>query len=191
MKKFTAIMLAVLCLMAMVACKNDTKKEEDQNTSSIPDAVTLLSTVWGEYAEEEKFPCGGGSYDAGTATEDAPGTFPVEDATLLNSSLGFPENFVEKIDDAASLIHMMNANTFTCGAFRLKDKSDMDTTVEAIETNIASRRWMCGFPEVLVILTVDNYIVTLFGNEEMIKTFTDHMMAVYPETHQAVTQVIE
>lgn len=189
MKKITAILLATLCLLSLAACKKEEKTEG--NTTSIPDAKTLLTEVWNQYTEEEKFACGGGSYDADTYVEDAPGAFPVDNATALNSSLGFPENFADKIDDAASLIHMMNANTFTCGAFRLKDKSDMDTTVEAIQTNIAARHWMCGFPEVLVILTVDNYIVTLFGNEEMINIFTDHMLAVYPETTQAVTQIIE
>lgn len=189
MKKVTALLLAVLCLMSMAACKNE--KKEEGNTSEIPNSLTLLEKVWGAYTEDEKFACGGGSYDAGTYAEDAPGAFPVEDSALLNATLGFPENFVDKINDAASLVHMMNANTFTCGAFRLKEAGDMDTTVEAISENISNRRWMCGFPEVLVILTVDNYIVTLFGNQEMINTFTAHMTDLYPETRQAVTKTIE
>lgn len=189
MKKATALLLAVLCLISMAACKKEEKGEG--TVSQIPDSLTLLEKVWGAYAEDEKFACGGGSYDAGTFAEDAPGAFPVEDAALLNSTLGFPENMADKIDDAASLIHMMNANTFTCGAFRLKAAGDMDTVVEAVSENIANRRWMCGFPEVLVILTVDNYIVTLFGNQEMIQIFTDHMVELYPETRQAVTKTIE
>ena len=35
-------------------------------------------------------------------------------------TLGLPESEAANIDDAASMVHMMNANTFTGAAYRLK-----------------------------------------------------------------------
>ena len=52
--------------------------------------------------------------------DGAPGNFSMDDADLLDSSLGFPAAEAGKIDGAASLVHMMNLNTFTCGAFHVK-----------------------------------------------------------------------
>ena len=45
--------------------------------------------------------------------DGAPGNFSMDDADLLDSSLGFPAAEAGKIDGAASLVHMMNLNTFT------------------------------------------------------------------------------
>ena len=58
MKKFTALLLALVMVLSLAACgaKNDA-------TTDIPDSTTLLSNVFAQYAEDEKFPVGGGSGD--------------------------------------------------------------------------------------------------------------------------------
>lgn len=33
------------------------------------------------------------------------------------------------------------------------------------------RQWMCGFPDKLVVISVDDYLVSVFGNEELVNTF--------------------
>ena len=49
---------------------------------------------------------------------------------------------------------MMNANTFTAGAFHVASSSDVDSVVSDLKDNIMNRQWMCGFPDKLVILTL-------------------------------------
>ncbi len=41
------------------------------------------------------------------------------------------------------------------------------------------RQWMCGFPDKLVILTVDNYIVSFFGANDIVDTFKGKVTAAY------------
>ena len=44
---------------------------------------------------------------------DAPGKFDISKTEELGITLGLPEDLWDDIDDAASMVHMMNANTFT------------------------------------------------------------------------------
>ena len=104
----------------------------------------------------------------------------MDDADLLDSALGFPTAEAGKIDGAASLMHMMNLNTFTCGAFHAKDSGDVTALCAAVRENILARRWMCGFPEKLVIVTVGDYIVSVFGHADPVDTFTAKLAAAYP-----------
>lgn len=128
---------------------------------------------------------------ADSYTENAPGAVSVEDGSQLEYELGFPENFVGKLEDAASLHHMMNVNTFTCGAYGLKDAADSKDVVEAIQANIASRQWMCGFPDELVILTMGRYVVSVFGLQDLVDGFETHFKTVYPDAVTAVKVPIE
>ena len=38
---------------------------------------------------------------------------------------------------------------------------------------------MCGFPDKLVIVTLDQYLVSLYGNEDLVNTFRDKLTASY------------
>ena len=84
------------------------------------------------------------------------------------------------MDEAASLVHMMNANTFTAGAFHVTNSSDVDTVVSDLKDNIMNRQWMCGFPDKLVVATVDEVVVAMYGDEELINSFRDTLTASYP-----------
>ena len=96
----------------------------------------------------------------------------------------------DKLADAASLTHMMNANTFTAGAYHLNDKSDMDTVVSDLKDNIMNRQWMCGFPDKLVVLTYDQYVVSLYGDEDLVDTFRDKFTAAYGDASVAYDEAI-
>ena len=74
-------------------------------------ALSLLTSVWSTYSEDDKFPAAGG--DAEHSVDDAPGSFDVLNADSLTYQLTFPSADVSLIDGAASLVHMMNLNTFT------------------------------------------------------------------------------
>lgn len=86
---------------------------------------------------------------------------------------------VDKLDAAASLMHMMNANTFTCGAFRLKDAADTDAVCTAIHDGLNSKQWMCGFPDKMMIAKVSGCIVSVYGAEDLVNTFRDKLTAAY------------
>ena len=42
------------------------------------------------------------------------------------------------------------------------------------------RQWMCGFPDKLVVAEVgDEYVVTVFGADELVDTFMTHLNGIY------------
>lgn len=196
MKKILAILLAAVLALSLAACggnddtkKPDTSEPDSQNSAdaeqpggeqvSADDALALLNAVWDSYSEEDKFPVAGGDMSEENMSMDGPGKFGIEDTASLESTLVFPEASVDKIEDAASLVHMMNANTFTCGVFHVKDAADVTAVVEALRENLRQRQWICGFPEQLVIATVGDYVVSFFGTTDLVGTFKTNLTAVY------------
>jgi hypothetical protein len=86
------------------------------------------------------------------------------------------------VDEAASLLHMMNANTFTGAAFHLTDAANAQALTDALKSNILSTQWMCGFPDKLLIATVNGeYVVSAFGNAEIMDNFKAKLTEVYGE----------
>ena len=172
----------------------DTVPNEDTETDSAgdsngeSDANALLTTVWGSYTEDEKFSVAGGDYNH--PVEDAPGAFDITDTASLSSMLVLPETAAADIDDAASLIHMMNANTFTCGAFHVTDSEKVSTVADALRDAISSRQWMCGFPDKFVIITYGQYVVSVFGAEDLVNTFRDKFTAAYADATIAYDEAI-
>ena len=113
--------------------------------------------------------------------QDAPGTVNVSDGETLNSLLGFPADSAGLIDDGASMMHMMNANTFTAGAYHVADAADMSAVVDAIKDKVMNNHWMCGFPEPLLIRNFsDAYVLVAFGVNDAMTPFEKHLSEVYP-----------
>ena len=81
------------------------------------------------------------------------------------------------IDNAASLVHMMNANTFTAAAYHAT--GDTAELAQQLRDNIMHRQWMCGFPDKLVVAEVGEYVVTVFGANELVDTFMTHLNGIY------------
>ena len=190
MKKLFSLLLAAAMILSLAACGSKADDNNGGDTAQPADALALLNTVWSSYSDDEKFPAAGGDYDESNMTEDAPGNFSVSDGDALDYSLGYPAADADKLADAASLTHMMNANTFTAGAYHLSDKSDMDTVVSDLKDNIMNRQWMCGFPDKLVIATLGNYVVSVYGDEELVNTFRDKLQAAYSDAAIAYDEMI-
>ena len=51
MKKLIAIFLAALTALSLTACA--AKSDAQPDASEIPDALTILNTVWASYSEDE------------------------------------------------------------------------------------------------------------------------------------------
>ena len=179
MKKFLTLLLAAAMTLSLAACGSKTD-DNSGNNSQPASALELLNAVWANYSDDDKFPAAGGDFDEANMTEDAPGNFSVEDGDALDYSLSFPAADAGKLSDAASLTHMMNANTFTAGAFHVASSSDVDSVVSDLKDNIMNRQWMCGFPDKVVVLTVNEVVVAMYGDEELINSFRDTLTASYP-----------
>ena len=182
MKKFLAIMLAALTLVSLAACAAKTDTAASETDTQIPDALTLLNTVWDSYTDDEKFPAAGGDYSEENMTDGKPGKVDVSNADNVQYLLKFPTAQADKIDDAASLMHMMNGNTFTCGAFRVKDSADLSDVAAAVKEEVMGTQWMCGFPDKLVVAGVGSYLIEVYGAEDLVNTFRDKLQEVYPQT---------
>ena len=122
MKKFLAMMLALLMVLSLAACGGNKDAAGDQ-PAEITGTLSLLETVWNDFGEDEKFAVIGGGPEQENMVDDAPGAYDLTDRSLAEINLVLPES--AQVDEAASLIHMMNANTFH-GAARRHSGSPVD-----------------------------------------------------------------
>lgn len=203
MKKLFAIALAAVMLASLAACGNtpadtpdatdapdsnpsvtdsgDTTDEvvdEEAPVSADVKPIDLLNTVWSGYAEDEKFAAAGGE------NMDGPGemTGDFGSAETIENVLLLPAADFEKVSDTACLMHMMNANTFTCGVYSVVDSADTETITSDIKDKIVNNQWMCGFPEKMFVATYNNCIISAFGNGEIMDMFKAKLTEAYPET---------
>ena len=183
MKKIIALALAAALLLSFTSCtkQNGTGTSSGALKGQPKNALEILEKVWSKYSADEKFPAAGGSEKH--MKEDKPGKFDVSDAEALDFELGFPKAQASEID-AASLMHMLNQNNFSCGVYHVQDSGNVEALAGKIKENILARQWLCGFPEKLVILTVGDYIVSVFGAKELTDTFTAKLSAEYSSTKQ-------
>lgn len=174
-KKIAKLLVLVMAAGTILAgCGNGDSEESGYEAA---DAVTVLNDVWEVYGDDEKFFAMGGDYT--TMVDGAPGTVNIEAVEDVDALLAVPADAVAMADDAASLIHAMNANTFTCSAFHVTDADNMEAFANAVKDNIANRQWICGFPEELTIANVNGqYVVVAFGAADIMATFEGHLQTV-------------
>ena len=183
MKRTIAIVLCGLLMIGLIGCG---KKEEPGDVTvteavAATDSTDLLTQVWNSYADEDKFAIGGGDYN--NIVMDAPGKYDVTMVEDLDAVLGLPQSSAAMIDDAASIMHMMNANTFTAGAYHVTDSANQQAVVDSLKENIMNRQWMCGFPDTLIVAKVGGeYVVSAFGNAEIIENFKNKLSETFSLT---------
>lgn len=172
MKKIASLLLICILTLSLIGC---TKEEEYEKP------VDVLTKTWNSYKKNEKFHVVGGDFD--NQVEEAPGIFNVEDKEVLKAMLIVPEDASTKIADAASMIHAMNANTFTTAAYMLNEKKDLTPFVRVMEDAIKNNQWMCGFPEYLTITKIDDKnVVITFGSKDLVKTFEKKIKDQYKDS---------
>lgn len=179
MKKTVVLWAAVLTVCILTGCAGMQGGAGSTQQDAPEDALELLRSVWDSYEENEKFAAAGGDYSEENQKMDEPGRFSVSDGELLDNVLGFPQESVSEIDDAASLMHMMNANTFTCGVYRVKEKDGIAALSQTVKAHILKRQWVCGFPDKLTIMQMGQYLIVVFGDEEFVDTFSGRLMDLY------------
>lgn len=193
MKKLLSLLLALTMIVSLAACggKPGNASPSDLQTPTPPtlppteeptapaaaDATELMSAIWALYGEDEKFPIAGGDFEH--TVQDGPGAYDMSDSAMLDTDFGLPQSMADKVDEAASLRHMMNVNTFTGVTFHVKSSDDVQSVADALKENVLKREWMCGFPDVLVIILVDDYVISVFGNEELVNNFKEKALTAY------------
>ena len=210
MKKVLPLLLAVVMVFSLAACNtgdaqnnngttvgsgDGTQDNNDSTTNGdngnqivLPEsALALLETAWATHNEEEKLYFMGGDLDSNVS--GAPGA--AADMDFINYTLLLPSQLNDKIDQAASLMHAMNANNLTCAAYHLTDGTDIDSFVTAVQENIQNNPWMCGFPEELVIYTLGGeYVVVMFGKADITAPFRQELVTAFPELKLAMEEAI-
>ena len=188
MKKIIAMLLVLTMAMGLVACGNNANTPATTTEAAVQgpaSALELLETVWGSFADTEKFPTMGG--DANNMVDGAPGKYDLADEGLT-SVLLVPAEQVANVSEAASLVNAMMLNNFTCGAFRVT--GDTKAFADAMNTAITTNRWMCGMPEKMLIAVVGEYVVAAFGLESFMTTFQSKLTAAYPNAQFAYNAAI-
>lgn len=186
MKKILAFILAAVMMLSFAACGNSEPAEGENGGEevSVGSALEIIEKVWAEFGEDEKFFAMGGDYD--NMVDGAPGT--VTNADYISGVLLVPADSASEIVEAAGLVHGMNLNSFTCGAFKVADAAAF---AETMHEAIASNQWMCGFPDKMVIATFGSeYVLVSFGINDAINPFEEKLVSVYPEAEIVYSEAI-
>ena len=191
MKKLFSVILALTLVLGLAACGGNAAQETEATApvQEMPaSALEILETVWASFAEEEKFPVIGGSMAA--PVDGAPGNYDLADENITYSLL-IPADQLGSVTEAASMIHMMNANTFTCAAYKLSEGVTAADFGAAMKDAVLNNQWMCGFPDSLLIRAFgDSYVVVAFGVNDAMTPFETHLAAAYPGMETIASETI-
>ncbi len=194
MKKIISILLVMIMSFAvavLTGCSNgedgtdDTGSTSDTSQSAAPEiesAAAFYTEVWAAFSEEQKFPCAGGDMEHST---EGPGQFLLteDNAESFKQLLHVTDELYDMLeDDAATLQHMMNTNTFSSAVVRLKDPAKASGFAEAYKTSVQGQQWMCGFPDKVVVISVGDYVVMAYGLEENIDNLVAVCSGVEPQS---------
>ncbi len=154
-----------------------TEKPDEPIAPTFASALELYNKIWSTYTDEEKFPSAGGDQDHNS---ENPGVVDIEKYkdTIMWWTHTTEDLLGMVTNDAANLMHMMNTNTFSSAIFHLKDASTAEKFAEDYKTSVQATRWMCGFPDKVIVVSVGEYVIVAFGHTEIIDTFKTKCLAV-------------
>jgi len=201
MKKLISLLLVLTMVAAMAVGCASTPAATDAPTDAPTEAPTeppvvlpassleVMEKIWAQYGDDEKFPVMGGNIE--DVVDGAPGNYNMTYAENLPFNLLVPADQLANVTEAATMIHMMNANTFTGGVVKLADGVDAAAFATTMRDAIQNNQWMCGFPEKLVVATIgDTYVVIAFGVNDAMNPFQAKLTAVYPEAVIAYDEAV-
>lgn len=194
----TALMLLCLagCAKQPTSNTESGKETETEKKVEIADANDILTKVWDTYETEDtdgnmyndRFAILGGHFQS--AVINKPAKYDLTKVSDLEVMYCVPQNVSSMIDDAATMVHLMKASTFTAGAYHVTDASNVKDVVEGIKTQTLGNQWLGGFPDTHVIAVIDKqYVVAVFGNENVVANFEQVLKEVFGK--QVVVEVKE
>lgn len=178
MKKLFAAALAIIFALGMIGCA--AQDNIGGQTAAAVDPLELLATVWNSFGEDQKFAVIGGDYSEENMKDGEPGNVAI-DGESLEYLYTFPAAMADKVESGAGLIHALNSNSFTAGAFKLNNAADAQDVCSAIRDALNSKHWMCGFPDKMLIANVNGCVVSVYGGEDNVNNFKDKLVAAYSD----------
>jgi hypothetical protein len=207
MKKIISLALAAVMALSLVACGTEKPAETTarvestapvvettapatgDETVSATGALAVLENIWALYGEDEQFAVIGGNMES--PVDGAPGNYDMAYAENLTYNLLVPAESLASVDEAATMIHMMNANTFTSGVVHLTEGTDVAAFAQTMRDAIQGNMWMCGFPETMLIAVVEGeYVVIAFGINDAMNPFMTHFAEAYAEAEILFNEAI-
>ena len=190
MKKLISLALVLAMALSILAGCGATADNGGNNETAAPaSALEVLENIWALFGDDEKFPVMGGDFETGAM--DAPAVWKSELLVDLSYSLQLPEAEMAKVADAATMIHMMNANTFTSAVLHLNEGEDVAAFAADAKASIMAAQWMCGFPEKLVIADLGgNYLLIAYGLNDAINPFEAKLAEAYADANVICSEAI-
>jgi len=215
MKKYTILlMVALLTVTALTGCRSNVPQDTTGSIApgtTVPPTTTtapsttipstsnqggeteataqLLQSIWDKYADEERFAAYGGAVE--NSVSDAPGGLDVTNAEEMTNRYLIPQEQLTAIQEAASLVHMMNSNIFTAVAVKIGDNADQKALQTAWRDAIQGNQWICGQPDCLLMADVgEGYMVMAFGSADAMELFAAKLEEVYPDAQSIYDEAI-
>ena len=189
MKKLISLALVLAMALSILAGCGATADNGGNNAAAPASALEVLENVWALFGDDEKFPVMGGDFEA--SVMDAPAVWNSDLLVDLSYSLQLPEAEMAKVADAATMIHMMNANTFTSAVLHLNEGEDVAAFAASAKESIMAAQWMCGFPEKLVIADMGgNYLLIAYGLNDAINPFEAKLAEAYADANVICSEAI-
>ena len=205
MKKIISLVLAGVMVLGLTACGTEKPVETNAPETTAPiettvpvetnaptasaGAVAVLENIWNLYAEDEKFFVIGGNMES--PVDGAPGNYDMAYAENLTYNLLVPADQLANVDEAATMIHAMNANTFTCGVVHLVEGADAEAFANVMRDAIQNNQWMCGFPETLTVAVLEGgYVLIAFGVNDAMNPFMTHFNEAYGNPTMLINEAV-
>jgi len=196
MKKFMAMLLALAMVCALLAACGGKAPQASEPATEAPteapvevpgSALEILETLWALYGEEEKFPVMGG--DMNNLVDGAPGSYDVADVEGMSYYFLLPAEQAANVDDAASLLHGMMLNNFTCGVFHVT--GDASSFADVMHEAVKNNQWMCGFPDKMLISIIGGeYVLVAYGINDAMGPFQEKLLTAYPDAQIAYDEAV-
>ncbi|MBO5170075.1 MAG: hypothetical protein J6B70_04975 [Oscillospiraceae bacterium] len=179
-KTISLILCAAMCAALFAGCGKQNAAPSATETIETTEApapqyassLELLDAVWNAFPEDARFPAGGGDEAHDT---NGPGAFDVKAyGETFQYLILLDDGLMDKLTgDAATLMHMMNTNTFCSAVMQLQEDEDPAAFAESYKTIVQSNHWMCGFPDTVVVLNLGSFVLTAYGKNDPIQSFKD------------------
>lgn len=180
MKKLISTLLTgVLLAGLLTGCGSNsaptTATEETKTSASYENAQALLEAIYS--GMDQEFPAAGG--DEAHDTE-GPGSF---DISAYGESFQYQILVDEELTamvkpQAATLLHMMNTNTFCSSVMQLEDAKNAESFAQHYKTIVQSNHWMCGFPDTMLVMNLGDYVITAYGADDLVQSFKTSAVAL-------------
>ena len=202
MKKLIALMMAFAIVASFAACGAKNETENTPETTTMPEegiaideniagtlgntgdykpqidsnstALELLEPIWMGLGGEHQPAAYGGHFSEEYSS--GPATYELTYADELANVLMLPTDKMDSVEDAATVVHLLNANSMTAGVVKLKEGTDVKAFADAVADRITNNQWICGFPEWMSVVQInDNFLFIAYGVYDLVAPMVENM----------------